>query len=70
MCCPLDQPVIFSAVPLFEKRAAVVQGKVEVPDSLGEGEETEDETGQHVSTACTVTQLRAPLHGMWSATEV
>ncbi|KAL3131509.1 hypothetical protein ABBQ38_007814 [Trebouxia sp. C0009 RCD-2024] len=31
-------------VPLFEKRAAVVQGKVEAPESLGEGEEAEDET--------------------------
>lgn len=46
--------VVPPAVPLFEKRAAVVQGKVEAPESLGEGEEAEDETGQHLS--CTVTQ--------------
>lgn len=39
---------LHAAEPLFQKRAAVVQGKEEAPDSLPEGEQAEEEKGTAV----------------------
>lgn len=39
---------VHAAEPLFQKRAAVVQGKEEAPDALGEGEEAEEVNGTAV----------------------
>ena len=37
------QPSLHTAEPLFQKRAAIVQGKEEAPSTLEEGEEEEEE---------------------------
>ena len=46
LVCPAS--CLHAAEPLFQKRAAVVQGKEEAPDSLPEGEEAEEEKGTSV----------------------